>query len=778
MNQFSLKTSIPEKISKIIPVITLFLVPIFFLPLSSEFYSFNKLALIVGSTIILLILWGIKTIKGEKLEIIKTPIDKWLIALLATLILSTVLSVSKMDSIYGQQGRWLGLGAFAVMLIYYYLSTPAFKDSKIMKISTYLLVSAATISSLVSTLSYYRIFISASPFVRFQNFSLTGSIKDAVLIAVLSVVTSMYLSLREENTLSKVLLMASTAINLFFVAITGTLLGWVLLAIGLGLTICSSSKSNVSENKSSLIINTVGIIAPILALVLIPGTRKVLVSKDYLGEITLPIKESWAVVTSTLRDYPFVGTGPGTFHLNFSRFKPLSMNTTIYWGNSFDKPYNELFNLLSTTGILGALVSVLLFIGILSFAKKSKEVRDDSGYIQISSILLALVVISFALNHATILSVFLMFVFLSMLVGAHLLSNQGNVRMVKPVSLEVTGLASISSPEDQTVISGSYTKLLLAVPAFLIAGYLGYTGFRTYVGEYYMRQSLNAISAGDLATAYRNQISALGYNSRRDSYYDAFSKINMTIAIALASKDPAELTDKDRQDIQALISQALQNSKVATEQVGPLNVSNWTTRAQIYQNLINVAQNALEWSISAYNTAIQLDPVNPQLRLNLGGVYFASGDYLSAANQFRQAITLKQDYANARYNFALSLIALGEMEQAKSELEITKLLLPENSADRDIIEREIQNLVDSIKSNKEQAEKPTVEELTGITPAQQQQEPLTNVTQPQTELGPEVLPQQQNEQEPVQQPLPQVQQPTPQQPAPQQPAPQQPAPQQ
>lgn len=774
MNQFSLKTSIFEKISKIIPILTLFLVPIFFLPLSSEFYSFNKLALIVVSTIILLILWGIKTVKGEKLEIIQSPIDKWLIALLTTLILSTVFSVSKMDSIYGQQGRWLGLGAFVVMLIYYYLSTPAFKDSKLMKISTYLLVGSATVSSLVSILSYYRIFLSSSPFVRFQNFSLTGSIKDAVLIAALSFVTSIYLSLREKNTLSKVLLMAATAINLFFVAITGTVLGWVLLAVGLGLIIFSTNKSGMSENKSSLIINTVGIIAPILALVLIPGTRKILVSKDYLGEITLPMKESWAVVTSTIRDYPFVGTGPSTFHLNFSRFKPLSMNTTTYWSNTFDKPYNELFNLLSTTGILGALMGVLLFFGIISFAKKSKELRDETGYIEISSILLALVAISFALNHATILSVFLMFSFLSMLIGAHLLSNQGNVKMVKPVSLEVTGLASISSPEDQTVISGSYTKLLLAIPAFLIAGYLGYAGFKTYAGEYHMRNSLNAIASNDLAKAYQDQISALKFNSRRDSYYDAFSKINMTIAIALASKDPQELTDKDRQDIQALISQALQNSKIATEQVGPLNVSNWTTRAQIYQNLINVAQNALEWSISAYNTAIQLDPVNPQLRLNLGGVYFAAGDYLSAANQFRQAITLKQDYANARYNFALSLMALGEMEQAKSELEITKLLLPEDSADRNIVEQEIQKLSDSIKSSQEQADKPTVEELTGVTPDQQQQEPLTNVTEPQPELGPEVLPQQ-----PAEQPAPQVQQPLPevQQPAPQQPT-EQPTPQQ
>jgi tetratricopeptide (TPR) repeat protein len=150
--------------------------------------------------------------------------------------------------------------------------------------------------------------------------------------------------------------------------------------------------------------------------------------------------------------------------------------------------------------------------------------------------------------------------------------------------------------------------------------------------------------------------------------------------------------------------------------------------------------------------------VNPELRLNLGGVYFAAGDYLSAANQFRQATTLKPDYANARYNFALSLVALGELQQAKTELEVTKLLLPEGSEDRKIVENEIQNLASKIQPAQTE-QKPTVEELTGLEEGQQQP-PLTDVTEIQPELTPEVLPQQQPENTQVQQP---VQQQTPQQ---------------
>jgi hypothetical protein len=751
MQQFSLKKSIFEKISNIVPLVTLFLVPIFFLPLSSEFYSFNKLALIIVSTIILLILWGLKTIKGDKLEIIKSPIDKSLTALLIVTILATIFSVSKTDSIFGAQGRWMGVAAFATMFLFFYLSAPAFKEVKTLKLAAYLVLISSTVSSLVSILSYYKIFLAQSPFVRFQNFSLTGSIKDAVLLAVISFVMSIVLAINQKETPIKILLFISTAINLYFIAVTGTLLGWILLVIGLGLILLFTKPETISRNRNLLLVQTLGIAAPILALVFIPGTRKILVDSEYIGELTLPVRESWAITTSAIRDYPMLATGPGTFHLNFSRFKPLSLNNTIYWSNTFDKPFNEFFNALSTIGIIGTTIGVIFALSMINFALKSRSSEDETGMMNLMAIVVVMVTASFALHHATILSVFFMFMSASMLIGSHLASENNNLRLVKPVSLEVTGLASVSSAEDQAVITGQYTKYILAIPAFLLAGYLGYSSYRVYAGEYFMRKSLNAISTGNIAEAYEHQISALRFNPNRDSYYDAFSKVNMTIAIAIASKDPEELTDKDRQDIQTLISQALQNSKLATEQVGPLNVANWRTRAQIYQNLVNVAQNAFEWSISAYNTAIQLDPVNPALRLDLGGVYFAAGDYLSAANQFRQAVTLKQDYANARYNFALSLVALGELAQAKQELEITKLLLPEGSEDRNIIDQEIQNLVSRMQPVEQEVEKPTVEELTGV-PEELPQEPLTNVTEPQTEIGPEILPQQpqENTQQPVQ----------------------------
>ena len=116
---------------------------------------------------------------------------------------------------------------------------------------------------------------------------------------------------------------------------------------------------------------------------------------------------------------------------------------------------------------------------------------------------------------------------------------------------------------------------------------------------------------------------------------------------------------------------------------------------------------------------------------------------MSAANQFRQATALKQDYANAHYNFAMALINMQDYDNAKRELEITKLLVPEGTDDYNTVTSQIA----SLESLPEVAgatteEKPTVEELAGVEEEETPQEPIENVGEsiPPEDLSPEVLP--------------------------------------
>ena len=78
---------------------------------------------------------------------------------------------------------------------------------------------------------------------------------------------------------------------------------------------------------------------------------------------------------------------------------------------------------------------------------------------------------------------------------------------------------------------------------------------------------------------------------------------------------------------------------------------------------------------------ILLDPVNPQLRLALGGVYFSLKQFPNAATFFSQAVTLKPDWANARYNLAWALFQNRDFDQAISVMKNVLTLLEKGSGD-------------------------------------------------------------------------------------------------
>src|SRR3989304_7761052 len=107
-----------------LPIFVAFFVPIFFLPLTSEFFEFNKLALVTVSTILMIAVWIVKMIKEKKVEVTKSPLDLAVGLFAAVLLLATIFSITKGSSIFGGRGRWFpGLFGFGALAAFYYVST-------------------------------------------------------------------------------------------------------------------------------------------------------------------------------------------------------------------------------------------------------------------------------------------------------------------------------------------------------------------------------------------------------------------------------------------------------------------------------------------------------------------------------------------------------------------------------------------------------------------------------------------------------------------------------
>ncbi len=730
MNQRNNLSTILEAVSKFIPVFILpLLVPIFFLPITTEFFEFNKLTLLVFATSILGILWVAKLIIGHKLEMVKSVLDFPLVVFTAVYALATIFSINKTASIYGSQGRWLGLFAVLVSIVFYYIATPIFRDPKAIKNALMALLASIGISSLVSILSYYSIFIASADFFKLQNFSLSGSSVETALLAAVAFVIGLAMIAYEKNPSLRIALVGSNILNLFYIVIAGTLASWAILAVGIvGMVFYTDLSKAFKQSVYYLAIMGVGIAFAIVALV--PTTRSVLLNPNFSKEAVLPATASWIVASSTIQSFPLLATGPGTFQINFTRYRPLSLNATDLWNVRFDTAYNEVFNIMSSLGLLGLLAAFFLIGRVLKLTNHAKFTDSQEGLTEVLSLAVVSLLVSGLFTYATITSMFVLVLLVSLLVAAHTyIDSHSKVAQVAEIGPK--NIQAVASLGDSSAINKEYSKYIFGGLIVVIIGYGLYLWGRNYLGEYYMRQAFVALARNDGSATYTYESKAIQVNPTRDSYQNAFAQTNLALANTIAAKE--NLTDQDKQTIQGLISQAIQTTRVATEVVNPLSAANWETRALIYRSIVNVADNASDWAISAYNTAIQLDPTNPRLRLDLGGMYYANKDYQSAANQFRQATALKTDYANAYYNFAESLIQLNQLESAKQALQITKSLLTEGSEDVKLVDQEIASIDAKLVQTGTQATsgKPTVEQITaqqGQTQPQNQ-EPLNNAGQ-------------------------------------------------
>jgi tetratricopeptide (TPR) repeat protein len=261
---------------------------------------------------------------------------------------------------------------------------------------------------------------------------------------------------------------------------------------------------------------------------------------------------------------------------------------------------------------------------------------------------------------------------------------------------------------------------------------------RAYAAEFYFNQSLVALNQNQGTQTYNLMIKSIGLNPYRESFRLNYSQVNLALANAIASK--TDITDQDRQNISALVQQSIREAKTAVS-LNPTSANNWSNLAFIYRRLINFAEGADQWSITAYQQAINLDPFNPQLRLSLGGVYYSLQNWDEALRQFEISVQIKPDFANGYYNLSAVYREKGDFAKAANAMETALTLVPADSQDYQKAQEELTALKKKLGEKAEKAAETPSESLaqpepapTGIKP------PLELPEEAQPEITPTVEP--------------------------------------
>jgi len=384
--------------------------------------------------------------------------------------------------------------------------------------------------------------------------------------------------------------------------------------------------------------------------------------------ILLPQGTAWAIALEGLKNGRFAafGLGPGQFVNAFTAFKSLTFNTSDYWNLRFGSSSNWYYQLLTEVGLVGLLA--YLFLAWIIFKDAIKVFRQPRLSFIGLSIYLSLVIL-LIIQFFIPLNFFLLALFFVLL---------GLARDEEQVNINLSSL-------------DNFIFLALIPPiAFWIA--LLFLGGKVALANYYFLQSLKAASQNDGVKTYNFQIKAIQANPSVVNYRLAYSQTNFALANSLASNPPSgQLTDQDRNTITQLIQQSLREAKAAAA-LDRFNAAAWENLANIYRNLINFAEGADQWALASYQQAINLDPLNPRLRVDLGGLYYSQQNWQQAANLFSQAVNLKSDWANAHYNLANVLREAGDLAGAKQEYEITQSLVQIDTNDYAKVSQELEEV--------------------------------------------------------------------------------------
>ncbi|MDO8570697.1 MAG: O-antigen ligase family protein [Candidatus Daviesbacteria bacterium] len=711
------------------------LIPLFFWNQTSEFFETPKFLILTILAGVMLIIWAIRCVVSGKVTLTKTPLDLPLLLFLVVLIISTIFAQSKTIALFGNLPRINGgLLTFVVYILLYFIIVSNVKKIDTVKQVINILLGVGILLSILSLLAYAGIKIIPLDFAGSLNFTPTGSnfSTTAILALLLPFPLISLISGKGQDILGgisnefslnaisqKIIISLILALFAITIVLTGTLATYIAAVAAIILVLVTNPPISIQKNIIFLVVPVIlSVVILFASYVPIGGSNNFFYTQaqNFPKEIQLPFQMSWKISISAFRDNPFWGTGPGTYLFNFTNYKPVEFNATKFWNIRFDQSFNEYLQILGTLGALGLIALLLLTAIFLSSAFKS--LTSAQGSLSLSLAIACIVFFVLLFLHASTLILWVLgIIFLAffMIINKQL-THQVHLGLTSPSERKIDA-------NGETFVQFDILPMiiLVAVVAFVGVGFYFIT-YKFALADYHHRQALNSASKGQLLNAYNSLITAEQINPDIDLYRVDLAQTNFAMANLIASsKGPTEaspsgsLTDEDKTTIQQLLSQAISEGRNATV-LSPRNSANWEVLGSIYRQISGVAQNALSFSLDSYGRAIQNDPLNPGLRLAVGGIYYSAKSYDMAIRFFGDAVNLKPDYANAYFNLAVAYKDKGDLVSAASATQQVVSLLDQNSEDYKVANQFLEDLKTQIASEsaKQQAEAAEAQQGTNL----------------------------------------------------------------
>lgn len=577
--------------------ITIFLVPLIFLPLFPNAFTTPKIIVLTVGLGLALIIHIIRIIALKKLDFKLGTFDlPVLLIIVATALASFIMTPNRMEAFFLPGSATI---IIASGLVYFLINQQEQGEKKNILLTLILSGMFVALSAIAGSLGLFKMFHFLPSIVNDAGFAITENHLTTIVFLAVALLLAMTWAMSESDILYKV--------SLF----TGSF------------------------------VLTIAIVTSVF--MILPGKA---------ASPQMPnLQTSWYVLVDTIKESPVWGAGPGNYLTAFNRFRPLSYNMTPLWNVRFASANNFWFSFLTETGLAGMIGLIFLAVYLYRLFQQQQVTASVAA--------LGLFLILSLVIGSSLVSILLFFVLLAV------------CAKVRPLQ---------------------FNLLILAVPVLiLIFVYFAFL-VKSVSAEMLYKQGFDAINASNGKAAYDLFSIAIKQSPDVDRYHSSFAQLDLALANAIA-KNPTgdKISDSERQSISTLIQQAIAESKAAVSLNTPRS-GNWALLANTYQSIMSFAQGADQFALDSYNQAIALDPIDPSLRLSLGGIYYSLKNYDGAISAFRTAIAAKSDLANAHYNLAIAYRDKGDIDNAITEINNVLSLVAKDSQDYVVAQKELDAL--------------------------------------------------------------------------------------
>ncbi len=654
-------------------ILNILIIPLFIDKNLSNFYIIPKQYVFGGLILLNILLWITKFIFTKKIQYTKSMIDLPIFVIGLTGLLSTFFSANMYDSFFGR-AEYFSINFVLLVLFFglYYVVINFVKTEKLWRgVLDSLLAVGATSLLLFILKNGFKLNILDK--IYGQALNTVDSINSVFGVWAIIILILSFGQLIKKN-LSFGRTIWSFVIGLLSMAVLLMLsfkILWVVLLVAIVLVLMLSfsfirevNLGWVSAMFALLVFTTIFIIF---------GTPK-FVQMPVPTEVALGMKPSWSIAYSTVLSgvkHFFVGSGLGSFGVDFSQFRNISFNTDpAAWSLRFSQPFSSVISLVAEGGVLfvcAFVFLILLTLGhvyevwnkIRSSISFSSELNFNKENILFEAFLstIAFVVLTFAMFMVFFGQVLWLvwWLLLALIVVGFSFHNRNFVHE-KEWTLEDT---------PQYSLSFSFGLIVVMTGLIMISVW----GVRLYFGEIAYAK---ALSAGDNKVAETYIIEALEKRPNSDVYHSALAQIYLNQAVEMSKQ-----SSPDVQAISSIMAKAVNEAKYATD-LSPKSVSLWENLASMYENASALVPEARDWALKSLQQARDLEPTNPSHWWRLGNNYGAMAKWDDAIKNYEKAIELKADYFGAYVGLSN---AYEQTQKSDKAIEVYEKIVGQKQAD-------------------------------------------------------------------------------------------------